>query len=437
MVPRRHAAHLPRSVARRSRISSRPTSERSCSRNYYRRLTDRIRASHAPAALAWDRVRDRLLDAPAQAGDDAGRVEGDAARSAIARIEAHYFVHDAFLRAGPDTRAACRASVTCPARSSRAATTSSARRRPPTPCRAHGPRPNTSSCRTRATRCASRGTRGSWWRRCSGCTRDAAGAMSPPATGRERNGLGGAQPRRRLASVHADEAARAHAARADRARVGRMAVRLRRPALPRRGQLVVGEPVRPREPAHQRGARRAARRARARDARRLHASRRSSNCPSGLPRWRRAGLVACVLRLRRRVGDRDRAQDELPLLAQQRGVPRQARITRASPAAITARPSARSSVTDVALFRDAYGPLLRSHPAAAVARRARRARRPRRRGAQDDALARARALSRSARRDDRRADRRAARAGRRRHGDVRRRAIWRRRARFATATAST
>ena len=45
---------------------------------------------------------------------------------------------------------------------------------------------------------------------------------------------------------------------------------LRRPALPRRHQLLVGEPLRPRQPAHQRRGARAAGAARARDPRRLH-----------------------------------------------------------------------------------------------------------------------------------------------------------------------
>ena len=120
-------------------------------------------------------------------------------------------------------------------------------------------------------------------------------------------------------------------ARAD----GRVALRLRRPPLPRRGQLVVGQPVRPRESAHQRGDHRAARRARARDARRLHA-------PAGDRALRAAGGAracrACRTRstVRRRIGDRDRAEDELPLLAPARRT-RQGRVTRGSPAAITAR----------------------------------------------------------------------------------------------------
>src|SRR6266542_6398387 len=47
------------------------------------------------------------------------------------------------------------------------------------------------------------------------------------------------QPRGRLASMHADEGARDAAARAGRARARRVALRFRRPSLPRRGELVV------------------------------------------------------------------------------------------------------------------------------------------------------------------------------------------------------
>ena len=56
------------------------------------------------------------------------------------------------------------ASVTCRARSSRDATTSSARRSPPTRWRARGPKPSTSSSPTPATRSASRASRASWSR---------------------------------------------------------------------------------------------------------------------------------------------------------------------------------------------------------------------------------------------------------------------------------
>ena len=126
------------------------------------------------------------------------------------------------------------------------------------------------------------------------------------------------------------------------------------------------------------------------------------------------GLGARVLRVRRRVGDRDRAEDELPLLAQ-RGAARQDALRRAR-RRLSRRDARRAGVTDVALFRDAYAPLLRSHRGAAVARcRRARATDDRRRDARDDALAALEALSREHARDDRGADRRAAGAVRRRH----------------------
>ena len=88
------------------------------------------------------------------------------------------------------------------------------------------------------------------------------------------------------------------------------------------------------------------------------------------------------------------------------------------------------AVTDVALFRDTYAPLLNANavvpcPDPRVGHR-------RRRGGRG-----ARRASRAPSRDDRGADRRAARAGRVRHDDVRRRATWRARARSRRATAST
>jgi proline iminopeptidase len=64
--------------------------------SYHRRLTDPDPAVHLPAAYAWDRYEtacSTLLprpDAPPVLGDDAAAL-------AIARIEAHYFVHRAFL----------------------------------------------------------------------------------------------------------------------------------------------------------------------------------------------------------------------------------------------------------------------------------------------------------------------------------------------------
>ena len=102
----------------------------------------------------------------------------------------------------------------------------------------------------------------------------------------------------------------------------------------------MGEPLRPREPADQRRARRAARRARARDPRRLHAPAggRALRAPRGA---RAARPRPRVLRLRRRLGDRDRAQDGVPLLEQPRPAGED-RVRVASRAATTARRSARS-----------------------------------------------------------------------------------------------
>jgi proline iminopeptidase len=63
--------------------------------SYYRRLIDPDPRVHEPAAGAWDRYEtacSTLLPKPAPGG----RSEADAAL-AIARIEAHYFVHDSFL----------------------------------------------------------------------------------------------------------------------------------------------------------------------------------------------------------------------------------------------------------------------------------------------------------------------------------------------------
>ena len=65
-------------------------------RSYHRRLTDPDPAVHLPAAHAWDRYESAcstLLPQP----DAAAKFDGDAAALAIARIEAHYFVHEGFL----------------------------------------------------------------------------------------------------------------------------------------------------------------------------------------------------------------------------------------------------------------------------------------------------------------------------------------------------
>lgn len=68
--------------------------------NYYLRLKSADRDVHAPAAQAWDRYEAQCSTLlPKTSGN--GRVDGDSGALAIARIEAHYFVHDAFLE--PDT----------------------------------------------------------------------------------------------------------------------------------------------------------------------------------------------------------------------------------------------------------------------------------------------------------------------------------------------
>ena len=65
--------------------------------NYYRRLTHPDPAVHMPAAQAWDRYEgacSKLLPT----SDTLPSFDSDASALAIARIEAHYFVHRAFLR---------------------------------------------------------------------------------------------------------------------------------------------------------------------------------------------------------------------------------------------------------------------------------------------------------------------------------------------------
>ena len=65
--------------------------------NYYRRLTHPDRNVHMPAAEAWDRYEGACskLIPPT---DPLPKFETDASSLAIARIEAHYFVHQAFLQ---------------------------------------------------------------------------------------------------------------------------------------------------------------------------------------------------------------------------------------------------------------------------------------------------------------------------------------------------
>jgi proline iminopeptidase len=64
--------------------------------SYYARLTNADPGVHLPAARAWDRYESACSTLIPRA-DGLARREDDAAALAIARIEAHYFVHDGFL----------------------------------------------------------------------------------------------------------------------------------------------------------------------------------------------------------------------------------------------------------------------------------------------------------------------------------------------------
>src|SRR5882762_9746684 len=101
-----------------------------------------------------------------------------------------------------------------------------------------------------------------------------------------------------LAPVHADEAARADADGGCIAWRWSVAIRLRGSPLPGRDQLLVGQPVRPRESPHQRGDRRSTRTARTCDPGRLHARAGGGafRTPVGLDRW---AAWTLLLRLRR------------------------------------------------------------------------------------------------------------------------------------------
>ena len=80
--------------------------------NYYRRLTHPDPAVHLPAAQAWDRYEgacSKLLPPP----DPLPSFDSDASALAIARIEAHYFVHRAFLGRRRAARATSAGSATC------------------------------------------------------------------------------------------------------------------------------------------------------------------------------------------------------------------------------------------------------------------------------------------------------------------------------------
>ena len=67
--------------------------------SYYARLTNPDPAVHMPAARTWDRYESACSTLIPRA-DGLARHDDDAAALAIARIEAHYFVHDGFLPDG-------------------------------------------------------------------------------------------------------------------------------------------------------------------------------------------------------------------------------------------------------------------------------------------------------------------------------------------------
>ena len=71
-----------------------------------------------------------------------------------------------------------------------------------------------------------------------------------------------------------------------------------------------------------------------------------------------------LLRQRRRIGDRDRAENELPLLAQFGGRPEKTQFVSLA-GSYHGETLGALSVTDVALFRDTYAPLLRDERAGA------------------------------------------------------------------------
>jgi proline iminopeptidase len=67
--------------------------------NYHRRLTDPDAQTHLPAAVAWDRY-ESACSTLLPAAEPVVRPDSNAAALAIARIEAHYFMHRAFLAEG-------------------------------------------------------------------------------------------------------------------------------------------------------------------------------------------------------------------------------------------------------------------------------------------------------------------------------------------------
>ena len=149
----------------------------------------------------------------------------------------------------------------------------------------------------------------------------------------------------------------------------RLAVRRRGQALSRRHQLLVDQPVRPRQPRA--------------SARRWSTSSTScdhvmlagfTHAPVVELSERLSALTGArprLLRQRRRLGHRDRAEDELPPLAQRRPAGQEA--IRRLQGGYHGETVGALGVTDIALFRDAYAPLVRAARHGAVARCARRA----------------------------------------------------------------
>ena len=127
--------------------------------SYHRRLVDPDPAVHVPAAAAWDAYESDCVTLLPRA-DGPAAFDSDAVALAIARIEAHYFVHQGFLAEGELLGNVHRIEH-LPCTIVRDATTSCARRSPPTTCTAPGRPPSTSSCPTPGTRRASPASRAS------------------------------------------------------------------------------------------------------------------------------------------------------------------------------------------------------------------------------------------------------------------------------------
>ncbi len=82
--------------ARRAFLDALPETERDDPlAAYYRRLTSPDPRVHRPAAAAWSRYESACSNLLPKAEDPAASLDG--AALALARIECHYFVHDAFL----------------------------------------------------------------------------------------------------------------------------------------------------------------------------------------------------------------------------------------------------------------------------------------------------------------------------------------------------